>query len=32
MVDDLHLVRLAGAVADLTAWLKGQGVPGAIQT
>ena len=30
MVDDLHLVRLAGAVADLTAWLKGQGVPGAI--
>lgn len=30
MADDLHLVRLAGAVADLTAWLKDQGVRGAI--
>jgi len=30
VTDDLHLVRLAGAVADLTAWLKDQAVPGAI--
>ena len=26
---DIHVVRLIGAVADLTAWLKAQGVPGA---
>jgi uncharacterized nucleotidyltransferase DUF6036 len=30
VADDLHLVRLAGAVSDLTAWLKNEAIPGAI--
>ena len=30
MAHEPHFVRLAGAVADLTAWLKDQAVPGAI--
>jgi Nucleotidyl transferase of unknown function (DUF2204) len=30
VADELHVVRLAGAVADLTIWLKDQAVRGAI--
>ncbi|MEK6405843.1 MAG: DUF6036 family nucleotidyltransferase [Acidobacteriota bacterium] len=30
MADDLHSVRLIGAVADLVAWLKDLAVPGAV--